>query len=78
MLDSIKSILNERPFSSLSTSLGGYLLSLTEVLTPFLRFLILAFSTITAFSVAYVHYKRARREWYGEKDSSKKDNSNPR
>ena len=78
MLDSINHILNERPFSSLTTSLGGYLLSLTEFLSPFLRFLILVFSTVTAFSVAYVHYNRARRDWYGEKDPSKKDNSNSR
>lgn len=77
MSDSIRSLLQNRPFSSLSTSLGGYFLSLTEILTPLLRFFILFFSTVTAFSVAYVHYNEVRRIWNGKKkDTSTKDNSN--
>ena len=74
MLDSIKLILNERPFSSMGTSLGGYFISLMDALNPVLRFLILLFSTVTAVSVAYVHYSRARRIWNGKKNTSKKDN----
>ncbi len=76
MLDSAKSLISNRPFSSLTTSFSGYLISLTEVLSPLLRFLILFFSTVTAFSVAYVHYNIARREWDAKKDTSKENNSN--
>ena len=79
MLDSIKSLLSDRPFSSITTSLGGYMLSLSEFLSPILRFLILIFSSVTAISVAYVQYNKARRVWNAkEKDSRKKGNCNSR
>ena len=79
MLDSIRNILSERPFSSIGTSLGGYLVSLSDMVSPFLRFLILVFSTVTAISVAYVQYNKAWRVWNVKKENSgKKDNSNTR
>ena len=58
--------------------MGGYILSLSEVMSPFFRFLILIFSTVTAISVAYVQYNKAWRVWNvkGKKDPSKKGNSN--
>ena len=75
MFSSIKELLDSHPFTGITTSLGGYVLSFSDFLSPILRFLILLFSTSTAISVAYVHYNKARRTWYG-KDSSKKDSSN--
>ena len=76
MLDSIKSALDNRPFSGLTTSLGGYILSLSDFLSPILGFVILVLSTVTAISVAYIQYDKARRIWYAKKNSSKKGNSN--
>ena len=78
MLTSLKDSLAARPFAGISTSIGGYILSLADFISPFLRFLILLFSTITAISVAYVHYTKARRTWYGKEDTGKKGNSNTR
>ena len=75
MLDSIKGILSERPFSSISTSLGGYFLSLVEYLSPVLRFSILVFSTVTAISVAYVQYNKARRVWNAKEENPNKKGS---
>ena len=77
MFSSIRDTLDNYPFTSISTSLSGYMISLFDIVPPLLRFLILVFSTSTAISVAYIHFSKARREWYGE-DSSKKDNSNTR
>ena len=58
--------------------MGGYVLSLSEAFSPFFRFLILIFSTVTAISVAYVQYNKAWRVWNvkSKKDPSKKGNSN--
>lgn len=78
MSDSIKAILHNHPFSGISTAMGGYIISLTEILSPLLRFSILVFSTVTAVSVAYVQYNKARRVYGKEKNSSKKSNSNSR
>ena len=78
MLDSIKVALSNHPFKGVGASMGGYVLSLSEMLSPFFRFLILFFSTVTAISVAYVQYNKAWRVWNDKsgKDSSKKGNSN--
>ena len=76
MSDSIKYILTNHPFSSISTSLTGYILSLADFISPILRFFILFFSTITAVSLAYLHYNKARSVWNAKKDSRKKGNSN--
>ena len=58
--------------------MGGYMLSLSEIMSPFFRFLILLFSTVTAISVAYVQYNKAWRVWNvkGKKEHSKKGDSN--
>ena len=77
MFSSIRDSLEAYPLAGVSTSLVGYLVSLSNLVSPALRFLILVFSTSTAISVAYVHFIKARKEWHGEKDTSKKDNSNP-
>lgn len=76
MSDSIKAILSNHPLGGISTAMGGYIISLTEMLSPIFRFLILTFSTITAISVAYIQYNRARRVYVKDKDPSKKGNSN--
>ena len=77
MLDSIKTVLNDHPFGGIGTSLGGYILSFSEILHPVFRFLILFFSTVTAISVAYVQYNKAWGVWnVNKKGPSKKDNSN--
>ena len=79
-MDSIRAILDNHPLPGIGASLGGYMLSLSEMLPPFLRFLILIFSTVTAISVAYVQYNKAWSMWNvkSEKDPSKKGNSNSR
>ena len=79
MLDSIKVGLDNHPFAGVGTSIGGYILSLSEFISPLFRFLILTFSTITAVSVAYVQYNKARRIWnVKNKNTSKKGNNNSR
>ena len=78
MLDSIKVALSNHPFKGISASMGGYMLSLSEMLSPFFRFLILFFSTVTAISVAYVQYNKARSVYGKVEKSSKKGNSNTR
>ncbi len=79
-MESVKEILYNYPFRSLSASFSGYLLSLTEYVSPLLRFLILLFSTITALSLAYIHYNKAMGIYYGKKKkgNSKKGNRNSR
>ena len=78
MLSSLRDSLDNNPYAGVGTSLGGCLLSLSEALSPLLRFIILILSTTTAISVAYIQFNKARRVWYGEKNSRKKDNSNTR
>ena len=80
MLDSIKVALSNHPFKGVGASMGGYVLSLSEILSPFFRFLILFFSTVTAISVAYVQYSKAWRVWNvkDKKEPRKKGNSNSR
>ena len=80
MLDSIKVALSNHPFKGVGASMGGYILYLSEALSPFLRFLILFFSTVTAISVAYVQYSKAWRVWNvkDKKEPRKKGNSNSR
>ena len=78
MFSSIRDTLDSHPITNIFASLTGYLISLSDVISPSLRFLILLFSTSTAISVAYIQFNKARRLWYGKKDSSKKGNSNSR
>ena len=79
MLDSIRAGLNNHPLAGVGTSIGGYILSLSEFISPLFRFLILTFSTITAVSVAYVQYNKARRIWnVKNENTSKKGNNNSR
>lgn len=76
-MDSVKTLLYNNPSAGLGTSLGGFLISLTDILPPFLRFLILLFSTITAISMAYIQYSKALGVYY-EKKSRKKGSRNTR
>jgi len=76
MLDSIRTVLHDHPFGGVGASMGGYVLSLSEMLSPFFRFLILFFSTVTAISVAYVQYNKARSAYGKVKKPSKKGDSN--
>jgi len=76
MTDSIRAVLNNHPIPGMGASMGGYIISLSEVLSPALRFFILLCSTITAISIAYVQYNKARRVYVKVKNSSKKGNSN--
>ena len=76
MSDSIKTVLNNHPIPGMGASMGGYIISLSEVLSPALRFFILLCSTITAISIAYVQYNKARRVYVKVKNSSKEGNSN--
>ena len=80
MLDSIKVALSNHPFKGVGASMGGYVLSLSEMLSPFFRFLILIFSTVTAISVAYVQYNKAWSMWNvkSKENPSKKGDSNSR
>ena len=79
MLDSIRVGLDNHPFAGVGTSIGGYILSLSEFISPLFRFLILTFSTITAISVAYVQYNKARRIWNVKNENTgKKGNNNSR
>ena len=77
MFSSVKTFLDTHPIANIFASLSGYAISLADFIHPFLRFLILFFSTSTAISVAYIQFNKARRLWYGE-NSSKKDDSNTR
>lgn len=76
-MDSVKTLLYNNPSAGLGTSLGGFLISLTDLLPPFLRFLILLFSTVTAISMAYIQYSKALGVYY-EKKSRKKGSRNTR
>ncbi len=76
MFPSVRDSMDNHPFTAISTSLVGYMVSLSDFISPALRFLILVFSTSTAISVAYVHFIKARRLWDGEKNTGKEDNSN--
>ena len=79
MISFFKDSLENHPFTGIGTSLGGYVLSLSDFMSPLLRFLILIFSTVTAISVAYVQYNKAWRVWnVNKKGPRKKDNSNSR
>ena len=78
MMGFFRDSLEAHPLVNITASLSGYLLSLSDLIPPILRFLILLFSTSTAISVAYIQFNKARRLWYGKKDSSKKGNSNSR
>ena len=75
MMGFFRDSLEAHPLVNITASLSGYLLSLSDLIPPILRFLILLFSTSTAISVAYIQFNKARRLWHG-KDPSKKDNSN--
>ena len=77
MLTFFRDSLEAHPLVNVVGSLSGYIISLADFIPPILRFFILAFSTSTAISVAYIQFNKARRLWYGE-NSRKKDNSNPR
>ena len=78
-MDTLKTILSDHPFAGVGTSLGGYVISTIDFISPVLRFIILLFSTITAIFLAYLHYKKARRWWNEEnKKSSKKGSRNSR
>ena len=57
--DSIEEILTEHPVIGVSGSLGGYLLSLMDILPDVMRLAILIASTVTAISLAYIHIKKA-------------------
>ena len=76
MLTSIRASLDSHPIANIFASLTGYALSLSDFVSPSLRFLILLFSTSTAISVAYIQFNKARRLWYGKENPSKKDDSN--
>ena len=76
MLDSIRTVLHDHPFGGVGASMGGYVLSLSEMLSQFFRFLILFFSNVTAISVAYVQYNKARSAYGKVKNPSKKGDSN--
>ena len=76
MMDSIKVLLDSKPTTSLAGTLGGFFISLTEVLTPVLSFIILFASAITAVCLAYIQFNKART--YVKKKSSKKSSSNSR
>ena len=75
MISFFRDSLEAHPLVNTVASLSGYIISLSELIHPILRFLILVFSTSTAISVAYIQFNKARRLWYG-KDTGKKDNSN--
>ena len=76
MMDSLKIYLDNNPGTSLVGTLGGFVLSLTEILTPVLSFIILFASAITAVCLAYIQLKKARA--YVKKKSSKKGSRNSR
>ena len=55
----MKEILANHPGCSIVGSLCGYVLSLIDYLPAVMRLVILLASTITAVSMAYIHYKKA-------------------
>ena len=75
-MDSLKIYLNDNPGTSLAGTLGGFVISLAEVLTPVLSFIILVASAVTAVSLAYIQFNKARA--YVKKKSSKKSSRNSR
>lgn len=78
MSDSIRAVLSNHPFGGIGASMSGYIISLSEALSPFFRFLILLFSTVTAISVAYIQYNKAWRVYGKVKKRSKKGSCNSR
>mgnify|MGYP003110915644 CR=1 FL=1 len=74
-MDTLRLYLHNNPGSSLLGTISGYTIHLADVLSPILSFIILVASTITAISLAYIQYKRARS--YG-KNTSKKSSRNTR
>ena len=79
-MESVRDFLYNYPFRTMSASFSGYIISLTEYISPLLRLLILLFSTITALCLAYIHYNKAMGIYYGKKKkrNSKKGNRNSR
>ena len=75
-MDSLKIYLDNNPGTSLAGTLGGFMLSITEVLTPVLGFIILFASATTAVCLSYIQFKKARS--YAKKKSSKKGSRNSR
>lgn len=55
----MKELLANYPGCGMVGSLCGYFISLIDYLPTFMRLIILLASTITAVSMAYIHYKKA-------------------
>jgi len=80
-MDSIKAAIENHPLGTTGGSLIGYIVSMSESLDPTLRFIILLASTVTAVSVAYLWFMKAKKEYYNAKKrqwSRKKGNRNTR
>ena len=77
-MGSLKTSLNENPNTGFIGSIGGFIVHCMDVLSPILSFILLTASTITAIFICYIQYKRFRRYYFGEKNSSKKSSRNSR
>ena len=76
-MDTIRQIIHD-PVKGLSTSTIGTMISMMEGLSPLLRFVILVCSAITAVSVAYVHFSKAKGVYVKKNKKNTKGNRNSR
>ncbi len=76
-MDTIRQIVND-PIKGLSTSTIGTMISMMEQLSPIIRFVILICSAVTAISVAYVHFYKAKGVYVKKNKKNTKGNRNSR
>ena len=76
-MDTIRQIIHD-PVKGLSTSTIGALVSMIDSLSPVLRFIILICSAVTALSVAYVHFSKAKGGYVKKNKKNTKGNRNSR
>ena len=74
-MTSIRSAFINHPLAVMGVSIGGWAVTISEMFSPVLQFVILLASTITAVALAYTHLNRAINLYYIKK-SKKKDKKN--
>ena len=74
-MSSVKSALINHPLALMGVSIGGLAITISEMFSPVLQFIILLASTVTAIALAYTHLNRAINSYYIKK-SKKKDKKN--
>tara|TARA_Y100000034_G_C6621467_1_gene270943 strand:+ start:132 stop:362 length:231 start_codon:yes stop_codon:yes gene_type:complete len=71
-MSSVKSALINHPLALMGVSIGGLAITISEMFSPVLQFIILLASTVTAIALAYTHFKRAVNAYHGNLKPKKK------